>query len=109
MSRKPPTTTGRGLIRAPSSSILNSMPPPKLPVRGPNALSSSTLANRGDRATDDQKNGSRATSPNRAGKENARRIVSGERLKHMRSATEIKEKGMDDSGEMNIQVIVRCR
>lgn len=103
MSRKPPTSTNArtgpsgSLVRAPSSSNLNKadMPPPsRIPGRPASAMSASTATTRG--AGDE---GSRANSPTR------KRVVSGDKKV---GKVGVQEKVGED-GEMNIQVVVRCR
>jgi hypothetical protein len=109
MSRKPPTsTTGRaGISRTASSATLTNMPPPsKIPNRPPSAMSTSSNSSKVQNGNEPT---SRPQSPQReSGKPKPRRtMVNGNVQPGGRG-----DKGgllSDESGEMNIQVVVRCR
>jgi kinesin family protein 11 len=109
MSRKPPTsTTGRaGISRTASSATLTNMPPPsKIPNRPPSAMSTSSNSSKVQNGNEPP---SRPQSPQReAGKPKPRRtMVNG----NVQSGGRGDKAGLlsDESGEMNIQVVVRCR
>lgn len=109
MSRKLPTsTTGRtGISRTASTSTLTNMPPPsKIPNRPPSAMSTSSNSSKVQNGNEPQ---SRPHSPQReTGKPKPRRtMVNG----NVQSGGRGDKVGLlsDESGEMNIQVVVRCR
>ncbi|WWC93278.1 hypothetical protein V866_000111 [Kwoniella sp. B9012] len=92
MSRRP-TTTSRGGISRTASSASTSMPPPsRIPNRPPSVISQShsTVNNDGS--------DSRSTSPSRRTRKPSGQSVKGKEVSNG-----------SDNGEINIQVVVRCR
>ncbi|WWC90417.1 uncharacterized protein L201_005352 [Kwoniella dendrophila CBS 6074] len=91
MSKRPTSTRG-GMSRTASSASVSMPPPSRIPNRPPSAISQSTTSNRDDNTE------SRPSSPNR----------------RLRKANSQSFKGKDasngtENGEINIQVVVRCR
>jgi kinesin family protein 11 len=89
MSRRPTTAKPTGISRTASSASIAMPPPSKIPARPPSAQSAMTS---GDGA-------SRAVSPRKSGKLNGSGQANGSG----------KGKDVAEGGEINIQVVVRCR
>ncbi|KAJ9107449.1 hypothetical protein QFC21_000902 [Naganishia friedmannii] len=115
MSRKPPqSTAGRqGISRTASASTLTNMPPPsKIPNRPTSAMSTSSTSSKLPNGAEPP---SRSHSPTRdtVPKKPRRTLANGQvQSSGSRPRTTSGDKGglgADDSGEMNIQVVVRCR
>lgn len=114
MSRKPPTSiTGRtGMSRTTSAAALTNMPPPsKIPNRPPSVMSTSSTSSKLHNGNEPP---SRPHSPPRdPGTMKPRRtMANGNVVPGGRARPASSEKGgllSDESGEMNIQVVVRCR
>ncbi|WVW85300.1 hypothetical protein I302_107338 [Kwoniella bestiolae CBS 10118] len=93
MSRRPTSTRG-GISRTASSASISMPPPSRIPNRPPSVISQSTASQR------DHQDGSesRSSSPSRRSRKPSGQSVKGKEVSNG-----------NDSGEINIQVVVRCR
>ncbi|KAK4687098.1 kinesin family member 11, partial [Tremellales sp. Uapishka_1] len=97
MSRKPSTTGMRApsIARIPSSASLAMPPPSKVPARPPSVMSTSAASSK----VVEDSSGSRPSSPRRNGARKMNGSASGKP----------RSDGPNENGEINIQVVVRCR
>lgn len=98
MSRRTTTTQGKapGLSRVPSSASL-AMPPPKVPTSRPPSVSANAGPSRVDSSTVPQ-------SPQKSSMARRNGPVNG-----LGNSAKGRSEGLTENGEINIQVVVRCR